>query len=96
MTEDEESIIPIPAALEHLDVSRFALWKVIREIARQTSGIRIVELERALKAFGIESSRQAIESAIATHKKEFRITRQGREKYVALRAERGMDAATTK
>jgi hypothetical protein len=70
---------------EELDIENYPLWKVIREVLKQTSEIRIYELESHLKTFGVKTSRSAIESAIITHKKEFKVTKRGREKFVALK-----------
>ena len=70
---------------EDMDLSTYSLWRVIREIVRQTVTIRVFELEDHLKTFGIKTSRPAIDSALATHPKEFRITKRGREKYVSLK-----------
>jgi hypothetical protein len=61
------------------------LWKVIREFTRQVVEIRIVELELELKTYGYPVSRQAIESAIDTHKDVFRSVRKGRERFVSLK-----------
>ncbi len=68
-----------------LDLSKYSLWRIIREVVRQTTEIRVYELEAHLKAFGIKTNRTAIESALATHLREFRITKRGREKYVSLK-----------
>jgi hypothetical protein len=70
---------------EDLDLSNVSLWRVIREVVRQTTEIRVFELEAHLKAFGLKASRPAIESALATHAKEFRIVKRGREKFVSLK-----------
>lgn len=70
---------------EELNIENYPLWKVIREVLKQTSEIRIYELESHLKTFGVKTSRSAIESAIATHKREFKVTKRGREKFVALK-----------
>jgi hypothetical protein len=81
--EDSELLV-IDAA--DLDLSNFSLWRVIREVVRQTAEIRVFELEAHLKQFGLtKASRPAIESALATHPKEFRITKRGREKFVSLK-----------
>jgi len=97
MSEDEVQYVPIPVDAEKvMDISKFALWKVIREIVRQTSEIRVTELQDALSGFGIKTSRQAVESAIYTHKDELRVRMQGREKYVYLNSERSADAPATK
>ena len=71
--------------LTDLDVSRFPLWKIIREIIRQVTEIRVYELEAHLRGFGVKTTRSAIESALLTHRKEFRIEKRGREKFVSLK-----------
>jgi hypothetical protein len=92
-----EPPVPLPVDISRLDVSKFALWKVIREIVRQTSEIRMVELENALNSFGTKASRSAIDSALTVHKNEFSVFWRGREKYVSLATERNKaDAASTK
>jgi hypothetical protein len=69
-----------------LDLSSFSLWRVIREVVRQTAEIRVFELEAHLKSFGLKkATRPAIESAFITHPKEFKLTKRGREKFVSLR-----------
>jgi len=70
---------------DDLELSNFPLWQVIREIVRQTAEIRVFELGAHLKSFGLSASRPAIESALATHPKEFRIVKRGREKFVSLK-----------
>ena len=70
---------------DEIDISKISLWRIIREVVRQTSEIRVFELEEHLQAFGIKASRPAIESALATHPKEFRTTKRGREKYISLK-----------
>jgi hypothetical protein len=76
---------PIPVSSEQMDISKIPLWKIIREIVRHGSQMRIVNLQNTLKAFGIDVRRQTIESSLATHKKEFKITPRGRERYVSLK-----------
>jgi|GEM_PF-1528281 len=69
-----------------LELSNFPLWGVIREVVRQTAEIRVYELEAHLKQFGLKkATRPAIESALATHPKEFRTVKRGREKFVSLK-----------
>lgn len=68
-----------------LDLADFPLWRIIREIVRQTAEIRVFELEAHLKGFGLAATRPAIESALDTHPKEFRVTKRGREKFVSLK-----------
>jgi hypothetical protein len=65
--------------------ARTPLWKVLRELARQVVEIRIVELEAGLEQYGYKASRQAIESAIATHRDTFRSVRKGRERFISLK-----------
>jgi len=92
-----ETPVPLPVDVSRLDVSKFALWKVIREIVRQTSEIRMIELESALNSFGTKATRSAIDSALTVHKNEFHVFWRGREKYVSLATERNKaDAAATK
>ena len=68
------------------DLTKVSLWRVIREIVRQTTEIRVCELEAYLKTFGVKRvSRPAIESALITHPKEFKLTKRGREKFVCLK-----------
>jgi hypothetical protein len=89
--------LPLPVDANRLDISKFALWKVVREIVRQTSEIRMIELENALNKFGAKATRSAIDSALTVHKNEFHVFWRGREKYVSLATERNKtDAASTK
>lgn len=83
---DELDVKP-GVAVENPEAERMGtpLWKVIREISRQATEMRIIELEAALKQYGFKFSRQAIESAIDTHKEAFRSVRKGRERFVSLK-----------
>ncbi len=83
--EEEGESLGIAMSEKDLDLSAFSLWRVIREVVRQTTKIRVFELEDHLKHFGLKASRPAIESALATHPNEFRIIKRGREKYVSLK-----------
>lgn len=80
----EEAVGSVVDATE-IDLSKISLWRIIREIVRQTVEIRVFELEAHLKAFGVKASRPAIESALTTHTKEFKISKRGREKFVSLK-----------
>lgn len=62
-----------------------SLWKMIREVVRQTEELRIVELENIMNALKVKTSRQAIEAAIDAHKRTFHVRRSGREKFVSLK-----------
>jgi hypothetical protein len=72
-------------SFDDLELSDFPLWKVMREVLRQTPEIRVFELESHLKSFGVKAARSAIESALATHGSQFRVTKRGREKFVSLK-----------
>lgn len=61
------------------------LWEIMAAIVEQKPGIQVVELQLALEHFGRKTSRQAIESALATHKSEFETKVRGREKFVSLK-----------
>jgi hypothetical protein len=61
-------------------------WCLLAEVVRQFPKIQIVELMRVLRlAFGVEVSRQAVESALVIHASKFRITWKGREKFVSMK-----------
>lgn len=79
--QDESAYIPVRVE----DLDDFPLWKVIREIVRQTPEMRVVEVEDFLRNFGVRTSRQAIESALETHRDVFSTNKRGREKYVSLK-----------
>lgn len=61
------------------------LWEVMAAIVEQKPGIQVIELQLALEHFGRKTSRQAIESALATHRNEFETKIRGREKFVSLK-----------
>jgi hypothetical protein len=91
-TWKDDSEEPPPEVLgitfqETLDKEKknLSLWRVIREIVRQGVKVRIVQLYELLATIGHQASRQAIESALETHKRTFQITKSGREKFVSLR-----------
>jgi hypothetical protein len=69
----------------NLEIWKFPLWKIIREIVRQTPEMQVIEIETALRELGTKPTRQAIESALETHRKEFRIVKRGRDKFVSLK-----------
>lgn len=81
----ETAGIPIESTPEN-EVRKVPLWRLMREVVRQVSEIQVVELEMILThKLGIKTSRQAIESALETHKKTFRVVKRGREKFVSLK-----------
>ena len=61
------------------------LWMAMRAIVEQVLEIQVVELQHALDYFGRKTSRQAIESALASHKETFETKARSREKFVSLR-----------
>lgn len=95
---------PLPAydpdapyiSVDDTNLSRYPLWKIIREIVRQSVDLRVYELQTHLKAFGIHTTRSAIESALLTHKEELKVTRHGREKFVSLKGVEDAPATTRK
>jgi len=81
--EVEEAASGAPIDLAELDLSQYPLWKIMLEIVKQVPEMRVYELESHLKTFGVHAQRTAIESALASHKAEFDITKRGREKFVS-------------
>ena len=74
-------ILEAPADLQE----EMPLWKMVREVVRQSEELRIVELENVMRSLKVKTSRQAIEAAIDAHKRTFKIRRSGREKFVSLK-----------
>lgn len=64
-----------------------ALWELIAELLEHIGETRIYELQTMLTQFDIRPTRQAIESAIETHKDVFDVRKEEREKYVSLKGE---------
>jgi hypothetical protein len=61
------------------------LWLAMKAIVEQTTEVQVVDLQDALEYFKIKASRQAIESALASHKETFETKTRGRDKFVSLR-----------
>ena len=61
------------------------LWEAMRTILAQVSEIQVIDLQDALLHFGKKASRQAIESALASHKETFEAKTRNREKFVSLK-----------
>jgi hypothetical protein len=57
------------------------MWAVVEQVEE----IQVVELQDALEHFGQKASRQAIESALASHREIFETKTRGREKFVSLK-----------
>jgi hypothetical protein len=61
------------------------LWLAMKAIVEQTTEVQVVDLQDALEYFKIKASRQAIESALASHKETFETKTRGRDKFVSLK-----------
>jgi hypothetical protein len=61
------------------------LWLAMKAIVEQTTEVQVVDLQEALEYFKIKASRQAIESALASHKETFETKTRGRDKFVSLK-----------
>jgi hypothetical protein len=61
------------------------LWEAMRTIVEQMSEAQVIDLQDALLHFGKKASRQAIESALASHKETFETKVRNREKFVSLK-----------
>lgn len=87
----ETEMDPSPSELRETT----ALWQQLRTYLRFAQKARVSEALEALRKVGIESSRQALESAIRAHPREFRVQRHGREVFVSMKAgEQWSDAET--
>ncbi len=64
---------------------KLPLWLAMKAVVEQVSELQVVDLQDALTHFGINTSRQAIESALASHKETFETKVRGREKFVSLK-----------
>jgi hypothetical protein len=64
--------------------NKLPLWMAMRVIVEQVSEIQVVELQDALAYFGMKASRQAVESALASHRETFKTEPRGRSKFVSL------------
>ena len=80
--------------LKGLDMSReittntpekLPLWLAMKAIIEQVSELQVVDLQDALTHFGIDASRQAIESALVSHKETFETKVRNRDKFVSLK-----------
>jgi hypothetical protein len=64
---------------------KLPLWLAMKAIVEQTTEVQVVDLQDALEYFEIKASRQAIESALASHKETFETKTRNREKFVSLK-----------
>jgi len=77
----EVDISPSPAELRQAA----SLWEHVRNYLRFVSESQVGEIVEFLQWLGIETSRQAVESAIKTHGRVFQIKKRGRERFVSLK-----------
>lgn len=61
------------------------LWLAMKAIVEQTTEVQVVDLQDTLEYFEIKASRQAIESALASHKETFETKVRNRDKFVSLK-----------
>jgi hypothetical protein len=64
---------------------KLSLWVAMRAIMEQVTDLQVVDLQDVLEYFKIKASRQAIESALASHKETFETKTRGRDKFVSLK-----------
>jgi hypothetical protein len=64
---------------------KLPLWLAMKAIVEQTTEVQVVDLQDILEYFHIKASRQAIESALASHKETFETKTRNREKFVSLK-----------
>ena len=62
-----------------------ALWEAIVTVLEQVEEIQLYELQEVLVELGKKVSRQAMESAINTHRESFETKTRGRERFVSLK-----------
>jgi hypothetical protein len=77
----EVDMTPSPAMLREST----PLWEHVRSYLRFVSESQVGEIVEFLEWVGIETSRQAVESAIKTHGKVFQVKKRGRERFVSLK-----------
>lgn len=79
-----ETVEVFPSARELRD--ELVLWAAIERYLAGVDEAKVEDIQAFLLAVEIPNvSRQAIESAVKTHPKVFRIVRKGRARYIALR-----------
>jgi hypothetical protein len=64
---------------------KLPLWRAMQAILEQTSESLVVDLQDALEYFDMKASRQAIESALASHKETFETKMRTGDKFVSLK-----------
>jgi len=66
-------------------VSEVALWEAMLAILEHVPEMQLHELQHTLAELGKKVSRQAIESAVTTHRDKFESKPRGRDKFVSLK-----------
>ena len=69
----------------YFDSEDIPLWGLMAAIVEQVPEIQVIDLQAALEYFGRKASRQAMESALASHKETFETKTRNREKFVSLK-----------
>ena len=64
---------------------KLPLWLAMKAIVEQTTELQVVDLQDTLQYFKIKASRQAVESALASHRETFETKTRGRDKFVSLK-----------
>lgn len=64
---------------------KLPLWLAMKALVEQVTELQVIDLQDALHHFKIKASRQAIESALASHKETFETKTRGRDKFVSLK-----------
>ncbi|MGA8152207.1 MAG: hypothetical protein WB952_14740 [Terriglobales bacterium] len=78
---EEVDVTPSPTMLR----ASATLWEHVQNYLRFVPESQVNEIVEFLGWVGIETSRQAVESAIKTHGKVFQVKKRGRERFVSLR-----------
>jgi CBS domain-containing protein len=61
------------------------LWEAMQTLLEQTGELQVVDLQDTLLHFGRKVTRQAIESALGSHKEAFHTVVRNRDKFVSLK-----------
>ena len=69
----------------YFDCEELPLWELMSAIVEQVPEMQVVDLQAALEYFDRKVSRQAIESALASHRETFETKTRNREKFVSLK-----------
>jgi hypothetical protein len=79
---DQTEIWPSPESLRN----KLTTWETLSEYLAHVPEATIEEFQTFCEAVGIDGvTRQAVESALRTHPKLFRVAKRGREKYLSAR-----------